>query len=79
MNWGLALAITRINGCHIGWKKLQLFSYGILSVEIDNAGPDIFLGAFRPTQIEGMRPVSVTGDLANAMPAAWFELGARAR
>ena len=43
------------------------------------AEPFIFLGAFRPTQIEGMRPMSVTGDLANAMPAAWFELGARAR
>ena len=43
------------------------------------AEPFIFLGAFRPTHIEGMRPMSVTGDLANAMPAAWFELGARAR
>ena len=41
--------------------------------------PYVFMGAFRPTKIEGMRPMSVTGTLANAMPAAWFELGAQAR
>lgn len=37
------------------------------------------MGSFLPTQIEGMRPMSITGDLANAMPAAWFEIAARAR
>jgi hypothetical protein len=32
-----------------------------------------------PTSIEGMQPMSVTRDLANAMPAEWFEVAARAR
>ena len=41
--------------------------------------PYVFLGAFTPTLIEGARPMSVTGDLANAMPAEWFEVAARAR
>ena len=41
--------------------------------------PYAFMGAFRPTKIEGMLPMSVTGDLANAMPAEWFEVAARAR
>ncbi len=41
--------------------------------------PYIFLGAFKPTSIEGMQPMSVTGELANAMPAEWFEIAARAR
>jgi len=41
--------------------------------------PYVFMGAFRPTSIEGMLPMSVTGDLANAMPAEWFEVAARAR
>ena len=41
--------------------------------------PYVFMGAFRPRTIEGARPMSVTGDLANAMPAAWFEVAARAR
>jgi hypothetical protein len=41
--------------------------------------PYVFLGAFTPTSIEGARPMSVTGDLANAMPAEWFEVAARAR
>jgi superfamily II DNA or RNA helicase/HKD family nuclease len=41
--------------------------------------PFVFMGAFHPTSIEGMRPMSVTGDLANAMPAEWFEIASRAR
>lgn len=41
--------------------------------------PFVFMGAFQPTSIEGMRPMSVTGDLANAMPAEWFEIASRAR
>jgi hypothetical protein len=41
--------------------------------------PYVFMGAFTPTTIEGMRPMSVTGNLANAMPAEWFEVAARAR
>jgi superfamily II DNA or RNA helicase/HKD family nuclease len=41
--------------------------------------PYVFMGAFKPTSIEGMLPMSVTGDLANAMPAEWFEVAARAR
>jgi hypothetical protein len=41
--------------------------------------PYVFMGAYRPTSIEGMQPMSVTGDLANAMPAEWFEIAARAR
>jgi hypothetical protein len=41
--------------------------------------PYAFMGAFRPTSIEGAYPMSVTGELANAMPAEWFELAARAR
>jgi len=41
--------------------------------------PYVFMGAFKPTFIEGMQPMSVTGDLANAMPAEWFEVAARAR
>ncbi|MCX5650819.1 MAG: DUF3427 domain-containing protein [Planctomycetota bacterium] len=41
--------------------------------------PYVFMGAFMPTSIEGMRPMSVTGDLANAMPAEWFEIASRAR
>jgi len=41
--------------------------------------PYVFMGAFKPTSIEGMQPMSVTGDLANAMPAEWFEVAARAR
>ncbi len=38
-----------------------------------------FMGAFHPTKIEGMQPMSVTGTLANAMPPALFELAAKAR
>lgn len=41
--------------------------------------PYVFMGAFTPTSIEGARPMSVTGELANAMPAEWFEIAARAR
>jgi superfamily II DNA or RNA helicase/HKD family nuclease len=41
--------------------------------------PYVFMGAFHPTAIEGMRPMSVTGELANAMPAEWFEIASRAR
>ena len=41
--------------------------------------PYVFMGAFQPTSIEGMRPMSVTGALANAMPAEWFEIASRAR
>ena len=41
--------------------------------------PYAFMGAFKPTSIEGARPMSVTGDLANAMPAEWFEVASRAR
>jgi len=41
--------------------------------------PYVFLGAFLPREIRGDRPMSVTGDLANAMPAEWFEVAARAR
>jgi hypothetical protein len=41
--------------------------------------PHAFMGAFKPTSIEGARPMSVTGDLANAMPAEWFEVASRAR
>jgi hypothetical protein len=37
------------------------------------------MGAFTPTKIEGAKPMSVTGELANAMPAKWFEVAARAR
>jgi hypothetical protein len=37
------------------------------------------MGAYTPTSIEGARPMSVTGELANAMPAEWFEIAARAR
>jgi hypothetical protein len=40
--------------------------------------PYAFMGAFKPTSIEGARPMSVTGDLANAMPAEWFEVASRA-
>jgi superfamily II DNA or RNA helicase/HKD family nuclease len=43
------------------------------------AEPYMFMGAFTPASIEGMRPMSVTGSLANAMPAEWFEVAARAR
>jgi hypothetical protein len=41
--------------------------------------PYVFMGAYTPTAIEGARPMSVTGELANAMPAEWFEIAARAR
>lgn len=41
--------------------------------------PYVFMGAYKPTSIEGMQPMSLTGDLANAMPAEWFEVAARAR
>jgi hypothetical protein len=41
--------------------------------------PYVFMGAFTPTKIEGAKPMSVTGALANAMPAKWFEVAARAR
>jgi hypothetical protein len=41
--------------------------------------PYVFMGAFKPTSIEGMQPMSVTGELANPMPAEWFEIAARAR
>jgi superfamily II DNA or RNA helicase/HKD family nuclease len=41
--------------------------------------PYVLMGAFQPTSIEGMRPMSVTGELANAMPAEWFEIASRAR
>jgi len=41
--------------------------------------PYVFMGAFTPTSIEGARPMSVTGNLANAMPPEWFEVAARAR
>lgn len=41
--------------------------------------PYVFMGTFRPTSIEGARPMSVTGELANAMPAEWFEIASRAR
>jgi hypothetical protein len=41
--------------------------------------PYAFMGAFKPTSIEGVQPMSVTGELANPMPAEWFEIAARAR
>ncbi len=41
--------------------------------------PYVFMGAFRPTSVEGEKPMSVTGDLADAMPAEWYEIAARAR
>lgn len=41
--------------------------------------PYAFMGAFRPTDIVGERPMSITGRLANPMPARWYELAARAR
>ena len=37
----------------------------------------VFMGASKPTNIEGMQLMSVSDDLANAMPAAWFEIAAR--
>jgi hypothetical protein len=37
------------------------------------------MGAFTPISIEGMPPMSMTGDLANAMRADWFEVAERAR
>jgi hypothetical protein len=56
-------------------------SYSVHRATDDEFGtePYVFTGAYRPTSIEGMRPMSVTGDLANAMPAEWFEVAARAR
>ena len=41
--------------------------------------PFAFMGAFTPTKIEGMQPMSITGNLANPMPAEWYEIAARAR
>ncbi len=41
--------------------------------------PFVFMGAFAPTSIEGARPMSVTGTLADALPPQWFEIAARAR
>lgn len=41
--------------------------------------PFVFMGAFKPTKIEGERPMSVTGVLADALPPEWFEIAARAR
>lgn len=41
--------------------------------------PYVFMGAFRPTEIVGERPMSITGRLANPMPARWYEIAARAR
>ena len=43
------------------------------------AEPFAFMGAFTPTKIEGMQPMSITGNLANPMPAEWYEIAARAR
>ncbi len=43
------------------------------------AEPYVFMGAFLPKTIEGSQPMSITGELANAMPASWYELAARAR
>ncbi len=47
----------------------------------DNYGtePFAFMGAFRPTSITGKKPMSVEGDLANAMPPTWAEIALRAR
>ncbi len=41
--------------------------------------PYVFMGAFRPTEVVGERPMSITGRLANPMPARWYEIAARAR
>ncbi len=41
--------------------------------------PFVFMGAFAPTSIEGAKPMSVTGTLADALPPQWFEIAARAR
>ena len=43
------------------------------------AEPFAFMGAFTPTKIEGMQPMSITGNLANPMPAEWYDIAARAR
>ena len=69
---------TRIVGAQSGEVQMWLF---VRRAPDDEFGtePYMFMGAFRPTSIEGMRPMSVTGDLANAMPPEWFDVAARAR
>ena len=74
----------RGDGLHIvnaknGIGKMWLFVRRAQKDEFKKAAPFVFMGSFLPTQIEGMRPMSITGDLANAMPAVWFEIAARAR
>lgn len=43
------------------------------------SSPFCFMGAFRPTELQGERPISVTGELAVPLPPAWFEIASRAR
>jgi hypothetical protein len=54
------------------------FVHRATDIEFGTA-PHVFMGAFGPMSIEGMRPMSVTGSLSNAMPAEWFEIAVRAR
>jgi hypothetical protein len=43
------------------------------------SSPFCFMGSFRPTELQGERPISVTGELAVPLPPAWFEIASRAR
>ena len=47
----------------------------------DNLGtePFVFMGAFRPKEIRGSQPMSITGELATPLPPAWLEIASRAR
>jgi hypothetical protein len=56
------------------WLFLRKASKDSLGTE-----PFHFMGAFRPKEIRGSQPMSITGELATPLPPAWLEIASRAR
>ncbi len=68
----------RIEAAKRGDSFMWLF---VRKAQVDVWGrePFVFLGLFRPSEISGDRPMSVTGELDNALLAAWYDFASRAR
>ena len=68
----------RILGAKEGHGTMWLFVRQSRDDEFGSS-PFCFMGAFRPTELQGERPISVIGELAVPLPPAWFEMASRAR
>jgi superfamily II DNA or RNA helicase/HKD family nuclease len=68
----------RILGAKEGRGTMWLFVRQSTDDEFGTS-PFCFVGAFRPTELQGERPISVIGELAVPLPPAWFEIASRAR